>query len=191
MTSQGLSCSIMELPDIKTKLNIMHAIDKPIEKMTIDRICQGADISRQTFYKHFESKMDIASWYILFCRQFYLNEIGRSMSFQMGYYHHLRLVSQERDFFRFTLRNLATSPFAMNNVIENRQTVLTETLTEYKKITVDANLAFLVSSFSKTECEVLDDWFISSKATDLDIWTNDLVSLVPSRLYKLLEIESN
>jgi len=37
---------------------------------------------------------------------------------------------------------------------------------------------------------VLNDWFRSDEPTDLARWTDDLVSLVPDRLYRALDISN-
>ncbi|WP_371298236.1 TetR/AcrR family transcriptional regulator [Paraeggerthella sp.] len=47
-------------------------------------MCENAGISRQTFYRHFQSKYDIPWWHSIFCRQFYLNEIGRTVDWKTG-----------------------------------------------------------------------------------------------------------
>ena len=54
---------------------------------------------------------------------------------------------------------------------------------------VNDNMRFIVEIFSKLECEVLNDWFRSDAPTDLVRWTDDLVSLVPDRLYRALRID--
>lgn len=131
--------SIFTSPDLSTKMKILHAVNKSLDQITVSEICRNAGISRQTFYRHFESKYDIPWWYSIFCRQFYLNEIGRTIDWKTGYYHHLRLI---------------------------------------------------VEIFSKLECEVMNDWFRSDEPIDLARWTDDLVSLVPDRLYRALEIPS-
>ena len=94
-----LSQDVFNTPDIRTKMKIMHAVDKSLDRVTISEICEKAGISRQTFYRHFKSKYDIPWWFSIFCRQFYLNEIGRTIDWRTGYYHHIRLIATERDFF--------------------------------------------------------------------------------------------
>ena len=93
-----LSQDVFNTPDIRTKMKIMHAVDKSLDRVTISEICEKAGISRQTFYRHFKSKYDIPWWFSIFCRQFYLNEIGRTIDWRTGYYHHIRLIATERDF---------------------------------------------------------------------------------------------
>ena len=57
----------------------------------------------------------------------------------------------------------------------------------YRHVEVNDNLRFIVEVFSKLECEVMNDWFRSDEPTDLARWTDDLVSLVPDRLYRTLD----
>ena len=185
------SQDIFNTPDLKTKMSILHAVDRSLDCMTISEICEKANISRQTFYRHFRSKYDIPWWFCIFCRQFYLNEIGRTMSWRTGYYHHIRLLSTEREFFRKSIQYSINTPFGQTVMPQNRESVLLETLKTYRNVPVDHNMQFLVEMFSKLECEVLNDWFRSDADTDLVVWTDDLVSLVPDRLYRALDISQN
>ena len=98
-------------PELRTKMKILHAVDKSLDRITIAEICENAGISRQTFYRHFQSKYDIPWWHSIFCRQFYLNEIGRTIDWKTGYYHHLRLIAQERDFYRKSIQYSINTPF--------------------------------------------------------------------------------
>lgn len=176
-------------PELRTKMKILHAVDKSLDHITISEICENAGISRQTFYRHFESKYDIPWWHAIFCRQFYLNEIGRTVDWKTGYYHHLRLISQERDFYCKSIQYSINTPFGQTVMPENRKTVLLETLETYRQVPIDHNMLFMVEVFSKLECEVLNDWFRSSEPTNLVQWTDDLLSIVPDRLYRALKIE--
>ena len=42
-------------PELRTKMKILHAVDKSLDRITIAEICENAGISRQTFYRHFQS----------------------------------------------------------------------------------------------------------------------------------------
>ena len=181
---------VFNSPEVRVKMRILHAVDKSLDRMTISEICKNAGISRQTFYRHFESKYDIPWWHSIFCRQFYLNEIGRTIDWHTGYYHHLRLVSQEREFYRKSIQYSINTPFGQTVMPENRIAVLIDTLENYRRVPVDDNMRFLVETFSKLETEVMNDWFRSDQPTDLVRWTEDLVSLVPTRLYHALELDT-
>ena len=54
---------------IKTKENLISSFEellatKKFENITINEICQKADIRRATFYKHFEDKYDFLGYFI-------------------------------------------------------------------------------------------------------------------------------
>lgn len=171
------------------KMNILHAIDKSLDRITISEICKNAGISRQTFYRHFESKYDIPWWYAIYCRQFYLNEIGRTIDWETGYYHHLRLLAQEREFYRKSIQYSINTPFGRTVMPEDRARVLTETLEKYRRVPMDHGMKFMVETFSKLECEIFNDWFRSDAETDLEQWTDDIISVVPDRLYRVMQLE--
>lgn len=175
---------------VQMKMKILHAVDKSLDKMTISDICHNAGISRQTFYRHFESKYDIPWWYAIYCRQFYLNEIGRTIDWETGYYHHLRLLSQERDFYRKSIQYSINTPFGRTVMPEDRRKVLLETL-KMRHVDIDHGMIFMVENFAKLECEIFNNWFRSDEETNLDRWTDDIISVVPDRLYRVLQLEKH
>lgn len=183
--------TIFDQPGMQTKMDILHAVDEPLDRTTITKICKNAGISRKTFYRHFESKYDIPWWHTIYCRKFYLNEIGRTIDWYTGYYHYLRLLVMERNFYRLTIKGIASNPFAVTPASENRAKVLLDTLERYRHVTIDDNLKFLVETFSRLECAVIDGWLKSSQPTDLHQWAEYMISLIPPRLYDLLKLESD
>lgn len=170
-------------------MRILHAVNKSLDQITVGEICHNAGISRQTFYRHFESKYDIPWWYSIFCRQFYLNEIGRTIDWKTGTTTICASSPKSADFFRESIQySINTAPSGQTIMPENRKSVLFDTLENYRHVEVNDNLRFIVEIFSKLECEVMNDWFRSDEPTNLARWTDDLVSLVPDRLYRALEI---
>ena len=137
ITDLTLGENIFNSPDLSIKMKILHAVNKSLDQITVAEICRNAGISRQTFYRHFESKYDIPWWYSIFCRQFYLNEIGRTIDWKTGYYHHLRLIAQERDFFRESIQYSINTPFGQTIMPENRKSVLFDTLENYRHVEVN------------------------------------------------------
>ena len=179
--------NVFNSPEIRAKMNILHAVDKSLDKMTVSEICKNANITRQTFYRHFKSKYDIPWWHTIFCRQFFLDRIGRFLSWEVGYYHHLQLIAEEEDFYRKSLQYSINTPYGRTVLPEHRKKVLVNTLRTYRGIDPNGNMLFLIDYFTKTETEVINDWFRSNEPIDLDRWTDDLVSLIPHRLYIALQ----
>ena len=59
ITDLTLGENIFNSPDLSIKMKILHAVNKSLDQITVAEICRNAGISRQTFYRHFESKQEI------------------------------------------------------------------------------------------------------------------------------------
>ena len=70
---------------VETRLRIMHAVDRPIDELTCAAICAKADVSRQLFYRYFDSKFDIPYWFATECDRSTISEIGRSLTWEEGF----------------------------------------------------------------------------------------------------------
>lgn len=75
-----------------TRLRILKSVDKPLEIITVNDICENAGISRQTFYNHFESKYMLRSWLSEYCEQFSLDRIGIDLSWEEGSIRYAQLM---------------------------------------------------------------------------------------------------
>lgn len=82
---------------IETRLRVLHAIDRPIDELTVSAICSRAGISRQLFYRYFDSKFDIPYWYTVECDRVSITEIGRSLTWEEGLEDFFTLLHEERD----------------------------------------------------------------------------------------------
>ncbi len=52
----------------KTRFKLAHAMKElmeqyPVEKISIKQIVEQCDMSRQTYYRHFQDKYDLVNWY--------------------------------------------------------------------------------------------------------------------------------
>ncbi|WP_165043565.1 MULTISPECIES: TetR/AcrR family transcriptional regulator [unclassified Adlercreutzia] len=180
---------VFNAQELRIRMGILHAVDKSLDRMTVSEICKNAGVSRQTFYRYFESKYDIPCWHTIYCRQFYLNEIGRTIGWETGYYHHIRLIFQEYDFYSKSIQYSVNTPFGRSILPEDRKKVLLETLEKYRHEPINRNMLFIVETFARLECEVMNDWLRSSRPADLESWTEDLVSIVPTRLFRALDLK--
>lgn len=79
------------------KMRILRAVTRPIADMTVEQICEGAGVSRQTFYTHFKSKFDVVYWYLSIAEETYLYEIGRTLSLEEGLDGFFELLYRERE----------------------------------------------------------------------------------------------
>ena len=56
----------------------------------------------------------------------------------------MRLISQERDFYRKSIQYSINTPFGQTVMPENRKTVLLDTLENYRHVAVNDNMRFIV-----------------------------------------------
>ena len=79
------------------KFNILHSLEKPIDDMSVGDICKKAGISRQTFYNHFESKYQIAYWFMDFAFTTFFERIGTDLSWNDGVLTTMEFIGSERE----------------------------------------------------------------------------------------------
>ena len=85
---------ILDDEDVRMRLRIMHAVDKSLDQIKVTDLCEKIGISRQMFYRYFDSKYSLHWWWPMHVHKFYLIEVGRTMDWETGYFHHLKLLSQ-------------------------------------------------------------------------------------------------
>lgn len=182
--------SFLNDADAQAKLRIMHAVDRSLDQITVTQICTRAGMSRQAFYRHFPDKYSLHWWWPTFVHRFYLVEVGRTIDWETGYLHHIRLLSLEKDFFRvatqYTL-NISTERTVMPHF---RKCALLETLQDYQHVAVDESLMFCIDSWVKTETEILTEWYRLGNVPDPQTASRRLASIMPRRLYDILSVPS-
>lgn len=180
------SDSFLDDPDVQARLRIMHAVDRSLDQITITELCARSGISRQTFYRLFSDKYSLHWWWPTFVHRFYLVEVGRTIDWETGYFHHIRLLSREKEFFhaatQYTL-NISTERTVMPHF---RKCAILETLQDYRHMAVDEALMFCVDSWVKTETEILTEWYRLGTVPEPEEAARLLTSIVPRRLYDAL-----
>jgi AcrR family transcriptional regulator len=58
--------------------------EAPFDRVKVQRICEIAHVSRQTFYRHFRSKDDIPTWHINHYFRVGTFQIGRTLDWHSG-----------------------------------------------------------------------------------------------------------
>ena len=178
---------MIQSPEIKTKFKILHAVDRPIDELSVKDICAKAGVSRDTFYRHFDSKYDISVWHGKLAQSMYLDQAGRTTDFRTGYYHDFRLLAEERDFYICAYKNMgkSTNEFPLMN--EHRKNVLLETLVDWHKVTMDDDLEFCLDAFVMLETVLVTRWLRAGCDPDPDVFAERMMTVIPSRLYEALE----
>ena len=178
------------ISDYQTKILILDAADKlvshiPFNKLTVTQICEEAGISRATFYRCFKDKFAVAQWHVELAWSQGANEIGRTLSWQEGYY--LTEVA-------IASRNLFYEGVAKSNdynAIDNfaprsRRKVLTETVTEYYKKPLTDRLKFQIDATVELEVHLMPKWHYGFYDVSLEEMCAWVAESVPRELFELL-----
>lgn len=171
--------------DYESKLKIVHAVDRPLDEVSVEQICRGCGISRQTFYRHFDSKYAVATWYSLVCESLCLDEIGRTLTWREGLTRHFSLLERERRAFKL-LAGSKERAALMEQMRCHRRDVIIETLREYQRIEPDDVLLYCVRAYTHVEERMAGEWFSDGMPTDPETFAGLLELCVPGPLYEAL-----
>lgn len=175
--------------DTQLKLKIMHAVDCSLDQITVSRICERAGVSRQVFYRNFDSKYSLHWWWPVHCHKFYLAEAGRTIDWETAYACHIELLSMEKDFFEVATRYTFATP-CLNSIMPSIRThTILETLRDYRGVEIDEEFAFVIDSWVKTETEVLTEWYRLGTVPDAAKAARMLVEIMPARLRDATQID--
>lgn len=173
---------------VSVKLKIMHAVDRSLDKVTVSKVCERAGVSRQVFYRNFESKYSLHWWWPMHCHRFYLAEVGRTLDWETGYRNHVWLLSLEKDFFQTATQYTLGTP-CLNSIMPHVRTVtIMETLRDYRGMEIDEDLMFCINSWVKTETEVLTEWYRTGTVPEPAEAARMLVGIMPVRLREAMEL---
>lgn len=181
---------MLQTPDIAMKFKILHAVDGPIDKLSVKDICKNAGIARDTFYRHFDTKYHIAIWHGKFVQSLYLDNVGRTIDWKTGYYHNLRLLAEEKEFYRFALKNLGWKIKEFPEMDNHRKETILETLIKYKHVEVDDALLFCINTFVSLETILVTQWLRNGCTPDPNTFTERMVSVVPHQLLCAMEFQN-
>lgn len=140
----------------ETRLRVLRAVDRPIDKLTCTQICEKAHISRQLFYRYFDSKFDIPIWYSTECDRVSISEIGRSLTWMGGLTDFFALLYREKDSLCWFSSNKESQ--ASRHWADRRRTdVFRETIEDHG-IEIDDDLAFQIDVYSNCFNKIFAIW---------------------------------
>jgi AcrR family transcriptional regulator len=184
----GVSVQIViPTPDFETKARILHAIDRPVCEMSLEELCEKAQVSKQTFYKHFDSKNAVGLWYSNFCGEHFLYQIGRRYTWCDGLSMHFSMLCQEAEHLRHTSGGTVRSQLGGEAQVTARER-WRETLNE-KGVAVTREMAFYVESFAATLVNATRQWLLSERcsAENVGEYVGWLENCVPSPFHEAMD----
>lgn len=146
------------------RLRFMHAVDRPLEQVTVDLLCRRVGVSRQTFYNHFSSKMEIPLWYSSLCDELTLKEIGRALTWSQGLEAYFELLYRERTFLGFTVDRMETKKGERVRAADRVESHLRCLLAERGVGAIDSEMEFCLRVCSSVVVTVVSDWLDSGMA---------------------------
>lgn len=178
------------ISDYQTKMLILDAADKlvshvPFNKLTVTQICEEAGISRATFYRCFKDKFAVAQWHVELAWSQGANEIGRTLSWQEGYYITEVAIASRNLFYEGVAKSNDYN--AIDNFAPRfRRKVLTETVTDcYKKPLTD-RLKFQIDATVELEVHLMPKWHYGFYDVPLEEMCAWVAESVPRELFELL-----
>lgn len=177
---------IIPTPDFETKINILHTVDCPIEQLSLKDICARAGISRQTFYKHFDSKYSIGLWYSNFCNKHFLFQVGRRYNWHDGLEMHFAMLCKESDF----LAHSVTGNLRKQLSDEQRVTLREEwerTLEERTGGPVGHEMQFYIVEFSSILVKSAGKWLVDTRdVVPIEDYLRWIENCIPRPLYEAM-----
>jgi hypothetical protein len=175
---------------INIRLRILGAVNRSLDVISVQEICNNAGISRQTFYNYFDSKYSIVSWWSEWCEGFYLNKIGYKYSWEEGSLRHTQLLYSNKEFLYHALASKKHLPYlGRDQIAARRKEVLFRTL-EDKGIEIDDVLQYCVESYSMALVEGTYQKLRKGGIRSLDLIkeTKKSLAIIPPVLYQAIQI---
>jgi AcrR family transcriptional regulator len=173
----------------ETKLRVFRSVDKPVDKLTVADICKKAGISRQLFYRYFNSKFDPPIWYTVKCDVVTMAEIGRTLSWEeglLGFYDLLRDEKEVLVLYVNSKEDLASRHWAD----ERRARIFKETISDFRHLDLTPEMEFYANSYANTFNKVFATWLQKGLKEEPAYMAKLTLGLVPQELYNALELSA-
>jgi len=143
--------------DYEAKVNILRSIDRRIEDISINELCEKCNISKQTFYKYFDSKYSIGMWYSDFCSSYFLYQAGRKYTWHEALSMHFAMLKKESQYLALSVTGDLRKQLS-DGRSRSLEEKLHETLVEYKNLVVDDEMEFYIHATSKIIVDNTAEW---------------------------------
>lgn len=167
------------------------AKDKTIDQMTIQEICDKAQISRTTFYRHFKDKVEASEWAVLRASASGFGSIGRSLNCKEGFMLSLSIAIRFKGSF-VAAGSIGSKvyPALRGNFDECMCNMYFDTITKYKRLPLDEGTEFVVRAWSRTLGDCLDVWRLKGFEIPVERMAEYLERCMPCELRDLFNERS-
>lgn len=172
------------------KATVQLAKDKGFDNVSVVEICKEASVSKQTFYRLFADKYDIAVWYTQCCTEGTCRLIGTRTGWRDGYAAFARIVS-----LRSNIHKSLASKKDFNSVLNTSvRTSIDDAIKVYRlrhNSDPDDLLFFQIKYFFTIASYSMHDWIQQENAQNPDRYVEKILSMIPSELYKALNMNDS
>lgn len=179
---------LLSSPENAVRFKILHALTRPLDELAVKDICANAGVSRDTFYRYFTSKYDIAVWHGRLVQSLYLEQVGRTIDWETGYFHNFRLLAEEKEFYGHALKNLGRNIGEFPEMEAHRKEVLLNVLKEKRGIGASDELVFCVEAYTMLETVLVVRWLRDGCVPDPKTFTARMLAVLPRKLYDALAL---
>lgn len=182
----------MELDDrsFSVCLRILRGVDKPLDLITVNEICENAGISRQTFYNHFESKYMLRSWWSEYCEHFSLDRIGIDLSWEEAAIRYAQMVLSAGNFIFYSAADNWSDPEPYERAMLSRRVEALRNACEHRGLEITPDLEYCMDLYARSFRLCGNE--ISALGKDKFEGINDIskrfVMIVPAVLYDALQL---
>ncbi|WP_165249507.1 TetR/AcrR family transcriptional regulator [Adlercreutzia sp. ZJ141] len=158
------------------------------EEMSIRQICEKANVSRTTFYRRFDGKIEAAEWVMRRVSAIGLAQIGRTLTWHEGITMTLAATKRFAAFFRAGGEwGDSAARRIMDDFTSYHVGMFIDTVTRYKRIRLDEGLEYVLRFWVYSLCDALFFWRISDFAIPVNQMAEYLERAVPAEIHEMLQ----
>lgn len=179
-----------ETSNVAMKLKILKSIDEPIVDLSVSDICRKAGISRQTFYRYFDSKYDVLYWWMSFCCTFYFDKIGIDYSWEEAYLRQHRLLMKGAQWYQkgFSLGDDTVKNYGTHPSLIRQRDIMVDTVQNHFHQEVSEELYLCMTDFMQLSVEVNSECLKSGMLFDRMQYNKRALSIIPPMVYDALQL---
>lgn len=180
---------------VDNKLRVIQAVkalleQKAFEDLTVSDLCVEAGVSRQTFYRCFKDKYDVAMWYTEQLTSASCRKIGITLGWRDGYLGHFRLLANNAPLVRGLSQSRDYNSI-FHSTIRACEEDLREAYRQRSGLEPDELLTFQIHAFARTATECVTEWVESDCAMPPEQFINHFLTLIPAELFAALDLPPN
>lgn len=179
---------------MKTKLLLGDTIErllekKPLDELTVKEIIDTAGVSKQTFYRHFKDKYDLANWRFVWIEHQVMSEITLDMDFVQSRIKILSALKKKKKFIKALFMSSDANSFrefSISHLKNDYYAVLKANGYDMS----DREMIFAVDTWVCGESERFRLWILEGCDTPIETIAKSFDTLMPQCIKECFEKEN-